>query len=773
VGRTIWERQSSVIHTRAEQTENTEYTLSYLVSHLVGAKNKERVQQFLTDFELLEPRITKLGINRLISDYELAQNKEMADKLLIDYFTLLRKFSQRISKYISQRFLFTLFLNEGSPKVKNQIRRLISTRRYSYINLLNTWNPPRENQDIPKRRLHVLTQWNTDGSVAYCLGDEKSIAYYLENRHTILAIDLERGVVIGQTKILKDESRPLALFCSKDANYIALASANGNVKIYLVSLDMTNSELNVEIITEFNYQVPKFEKPVMTFNGSMFFFQDISNKLKQYNIQDGETFEFEEIPVIGDGYELSSLEFLDNGIIFFSMRTTNDSQMYVLENSGQKTMLRIPKVDVVTIAPCGPREIAVAYTDRTISLYKVDGTLKLLSTTEVKEIPETMLWYRNELLWVSERQTFHSWKPNEDVEEIIPDELNYRFSSAKLAASPEGNLMVVGFASCMSFVLSKDSLSTSPNFQTVFQEPEGKQGYYCVQRSLDGLRFIDGISKTTLKVSDISSEYYIFAMDGDQNFLGALSIGRGGFIVDPKLRSVDPIVGFPEDISGVAGDPDSGFWLTDRRGAIYHVSMKHKCTPVKNVGLSKVGRADIHAWPGFVVWMGTSIYNSGEGAEFTDVLVIFKAEKHQHGRLTYIGKRIFSPEDGLFTTLAFNFKTQQLIQVWQRSSLYKHVVKVGSLDDFIQKKEKIFDISSVDLNVNSSSISADGNSLYLLCDSGNLFWLDAQTFKVITLISGSEFITSLASPSNSNNLLAIILNGKKVTFCDFSREHGL
>lgn len=785
-----------------------EYTLEFLPANLTEDGEIEELYIVLTDFEFIGAKIDepKLGPQRLIEDYNLALNfsieaPEVSELEL--YRNFIQKHIQRLTKY--RGLLFTLIYHEGFPAAQAKAQELASQGLWTkpWLRTTLAWTPTSE-VNVTTERIEILKQWTFEASSASVLAKERQLAFFVKRLGQIGVVDIESGYELPQM-ISTRHFRILGVFSSSDAQHLAIAYENGEAD--LLRLAYNRNGVLVSSTKKIEYLVPEYEAPIMEFIGNFLWYQTAAGPIARLHLMSGET------SLMFSGFssdadkgasgmvhslnkalakslksllqrlnlnttkvnatfrgELSGIGALLKHYVI-TLRYGSDTYMVILDESGPVTSLRCAKTDVTCLCT-NDRQFAVAFTNHKLAVFDTLSGIVQLCETKLNELPACMVWNDNKIVWISEKGTLHNWNVDVSREPYNLDGGGSVFLTARgLVMRPNRTFAMVSATAALCFAIIQRDEKQPYQIQAVF-EAGAKQAYYAIQKRENGVWVLDSASKKEIWIEREIDSSNMFSMDGANHLFGA-GISGPGMLIDIATHNINPVIQTPYGVTSVVGDPNAGFWLTDGSGAVHFVDPDYTCQKSGQPDLKVWGMPQLHCWPGLVVWSGLVLDQTEFGVDMLYALVFFEPNGRRHGRLRQIGQRLFAVSDGSFQTLTYDSKRNRLLVVWQFGSRFKHSVKFGTPQDFINKSEQEKEIIGVDHDVLVAKVTTDGRGLYMLCQSGNLFRLDAETFDVQAVLSGSIPLTGMSQGIVQDASLVLIEGGSRLFFCEFERSPSI
>jgi hypothetical protein len=299
--------------------------------------------------------------------------------------------------------------------------------------------------------------------------------------------------------------------------------------------------------------------------------------------------------------------------------------------------------------------------------------------------------------------------------------------------------------------------------RVALQGPDGS-GYAVIERDKEDL-LLDLAKRRELHFAQLDKRRlpYQYAIDGKGWLLAAYPTG-GGLLVELTSHRVLPLEDVPSNVVCVAGDPDSGFWLSDRQGNVYSASLDG-CKHVADVGFVNPGRSQLRCGRRHLVWYGACLQGTDWGTDVADALVAFELRPGR--QLTRQGERFFSKKDGIFRALDIDLLDDSLVVVFERSAQHPSSVKSGNPEDFLGDRDEEHPLLGVDLGAMRVRLTPDGSGVDLLCTEGNLFRIDRRTGCAQAVLSLGDPLTDLAVRVGGRPELVLILGKTRAIICTF------
>lgn len=751
-------------------TGNNPHGLSELPYHLIKAENFEQVDQTLTDISFLDAKNSMFGPQKLISDFELAAAYGWTNTELDQYSNFLRKNSQKLDLY--RELFFTLIQFEGFPAAQAFANDLVSRGRWlkPWLRLTPCWIPPQP-ENTTGTQINILTHWDFERTALACVAEGSLLVFFIKELGSLGMVDLKNSrALLGEVWIRKE--RPLALCSSHDARFVVAAFEDGTADVLEVEFDRTGEFQKRKFIGSVPYYVPKFEKPVMEVVGHDLWLQAedgsilCDNLASPVKLPRPKLFE-DTIPELSGFVSLGDCRFL-------TFRKGKDTEL-VLWNADQSTHRRSEKgTDVVSICPCGPSQVAVAFKNRTIGVFDTSAGIEQIAYLDVEELPRAMVRGESDLLWATYRGSLYTWNFHSATEATEIEKPGNRVSYEapfNLVKTSDHAFALITRSSAITFNLNERGTPYG-NIRAIFSATEG--AYCAIEETADTAWFIDSASKSRLRVVEQPGEDYLYAMNDLGQLLGTnMDTGRG-FVVSRDRRSVLPISSIPLSISSICGHSQGGFWLADTFGNIFHLRSDRAIQAVQQIDLNDIRGCAVYSARDLLIWRCACMHQTSYGNEFVQAIIFFQVDPRNPSRLIETGRRFFSADDGNFQTLAYDPAQQLLWMIWQASSRHvKHnlFIKKGSIRAFIDKKEVEEEIQGIDLGfevgISALLLNAKCQAAYCLTNHGSLVRLDIHSLQHQAVLSASEPITAIAPAGGPKDSLLCVFRNSKVYSCEF------
>lgn len=735
--------------------------LTELPHHLAGSRQYGELAALLSDIHYLDGRCRTGNIFALIQDYELLPTEHQAVR---EYGDFLLKHAQRLAKY--RGLLFTLIHHEGFNAAREKAVELSRHGRWQrpWIETAPAWMPDVAESPAERETIEVVARCDFGHSCASDLAGGRQIAFFVKRVGELGIMDLAKGSEWPQI-ITTRRLRPLAVFCSSQADYLVVAFENGEADLFrLVGND--SGILSQALVATLRYLVPEFESPRMEFVGNAFWYQAASGVLVWLDLDaDRPEEDYLELPGGFDGAELSGIA-PTNGQVVFGFRCGRDARLLVFEVGGRgATSHELPEIDIVGLCPCGTGQVAAALTNYRLTVFDVSHQIRALHEMVLTQLPTAMCFTDGRLVWIAEGGTVHTWVLDGAAESRELKAPEVKLGYAQRLVAFKSRFSVVTRSSAMRFALMSGTRPERSGFTMAFRNAVDKEGYYALQDRDTGTWLIDGVKMRETLISVHRLRPHECATDGMNHFFGVQSIGQA-IVLNLNTHRTIPIPGIPPRITSVAGNPEGGFWLAGADGTIHYVGLDMTCVLVNHVLLENASNARFECWQGLSVWLGVCLHDRGSGTEWPNVFEFYQVNQGIRGALRRIGRRFFYAEEGRCLAFTYRPAEDKLWTLWANG--YVCSIKFGTPRDFIEKREQVAELKAVDRDVNDIRIAEDGSVLYLLSENGNLFRLNSHTFETEGVFSGSVPLTSLAMGSDSGEPLLCIEGGRRMLFCSFN-----
>jgi ABC-type oligopeptide transport system ATPase subunit len=733
--------------------------------HLVNSEQEEEAAALLCQLQYVDDRCQWCDVYELLEDYGGVHN--ITQEKFGQYRDFVRKHAQRLARYPGA--FFTLVQQEGFQSAKKAAQELVTDGQWRkpWIETIPAWIPSPSQARGSMETPDVLAQVEFDERSIVELAQDVHIAFYLRSIEEIGMIDLTRGRELANIiPIHRSDIRPLALTISPDAEFLAIAFVNGEAD--LLHLHSSETSNCIEQLKTFTYLPPEFEAPIMVFAGNVLWYQAESGKLGRLLIEDGIVSQsFVDLPpVTGDG-ELSGICVIDEQVVI-TMRQQNNTTIIALTLDGRSVSLRFANARFACLTPCGPKRVALALKSNHIAVVEIGSEVTQVSDLLVDEFPSCMTMTGSDLLWISKRNTMHTWTTrSQDTARTIENPSLAAFHARRLVRWKDGTFGLVTTTKAVRFNLTTANTPGKYPIRAVFDASRHGKCYYAVQERPDGLWFLNGVMRSQVHLIEGSPEtLQKYAMDGASHLFGIGANGRG-FLMDIGSQIVRRLEDLPLNVLSVVGSPTGGFWLIDMTGVIFFLAPDGTRYASCRVKLKDIGQSEIHCWPGLLLWKGICLHDNGIGEETTNASIFFQPVGSSPGALRVLGQRFFVGIGGVHQLVAFNAVQEQMWIISSTETLLEYSIMSGTPQDFIEQREQKQRVSGIDQLALAARITHDGTGLYLLCMSGTLFRLDTATMEIKAILCGSLPITSMVQSESITEPFALVAGHVDLYHCVF------
>jgi hypothetical protein len=742
-------------------SHKTVHALVELPYQLAGAELPDQLVGLLSDIAYLDDRCARCDIGGLISDYDLLRDK--SDMNTLAYRDFLRAHLQRLSQF--RGMLFSLIHHEGFSAARAQARELVAQGHWKlpWIKTMEAWTPPIERSAPAVERLERITQFDFGLSAAVAVAEDRLHAYFVSKRGQIGIVDMR----VGWRHPLTVSCRPaniVALFSRPDGQYLVVAFEDGTADVIHLGHDE-----NAAVVAGIAYRVARHHPPVMALLDHDFLYQDSAGNLAALRLADGSTRIVlgldQEHGAIG---EMSGIARL-NGSTVIGVRNDRQTRLLLVEVSGQVRPLLTIEVDVIAMSVCSSDRLAVAFADGTLAVFNTSDVATRVAHAILDELPRCLVCEDEVVTWTTSRGQVRKWHYHTSEPQAHMDAGGIDLRGAHvLALKGDGTMVAVTDTAAIWFRKTGQGVS-APHRLTQLLTAAKSNTFYAIQKRCPGLFLIDGLSQSVEMIEPNTDSPHIFALCAPDLFLGARLEGEG-MLIDPVCKRAKRVSAIPPRVASIACETNHGFWYTTDSGLLGFVDRDGNQHSIGQVGLDDIRWATIRSIGDRLMWVGNSLDDGPTGQDRLFAAVFFEITDHQHGWLREIGQRKFAHGDGLPTAFAYDRSADRIISVWQNGRKWRHYVKMGSASDFMNRHESEHPLFDVDLDVSVATLAPDGDGIYLLSRSGNLFYVRNGSWRSKGHLSCSLPITHMSEEVMGNGSVVVVLDASLIYVCRYERS---
>ncbi len=742
-------------------------SLAVLPFHLAhaGPDRKNGLATILADLRYLDARITTDSVYQLINDYDLPG---VSTASLEEICCFLIRHAQSLT--LHRNAFFALVYHEGPTPSREQAKELVRAGRWRKPWLrseeVSLPSPVRNNRS-PTVTIDAVCHF--ERSCATDLAIDRRLAFFVEKLGQIRIVDLRSAEIMPGILNIR-RFRPLLLSSRADAAYVAIAYEDGRAEVCRLQIAADGSVFSLSQIATFGFHLPEVEAPVMEWDEGMLWFQSDPESICRLDPSQAKPQPQRIILPPGLVGEMSAFVSLGASKVVAFRRPDDATALVALGPEGPGAILIRPGGDAVCVCHCLDNCLALGFSDGFLEVYRLASGFTQVARLDLKHTVARLVWNGSSLICLTEDGMFLTWNPTRDHS---PEDLGrcaevfgvtLLNSPRRLAYWTPVEFGAVFHSGAFRFAIAEGTASDSGTLRLALQGPEGS-GYAIRERDKED-SLVDLARRRELHFDPLDKHRlpYQYATDGAGWLLASYPTG-GGLLVELSTHCVFPRGDVPSNVVCVAGDPGSGFWLSDRQGIIYRASLEDGCKQVTDVGLIAPGRSQLRCGRRHLVWYGACLQGTDWGTDVADALVAFELRPGR--QLTRQGERFFSKKDGIFRALDIDLLDDSLVVVFERSAQYPSSVKSGSPEDFLGDREEEHPLLGVDLGAMRVRLTPDGSAFDLLCAEGNLFRIDRGTGRAQTVLSLGDPLTDLAVRVGGRPELVLILGKTRAIICTF------
>ncbi len=213
----------------------------------------------------------------LLVDYDLIQRRPMTPP--INCAAFLHRHLQHLIEH--PRGLFSLVHFEGPPQSAQAAQDLVQRKLWPkpWIRSTPAWLPPLPQAKHAAATIDITTQFRFANSCAGGLAIDADLAFFVKRLGQIGIIHLQRQEELPHVLSVRAQ-RPLGMFASDDARFLAVAFDNGQADILRLIIPTGGVPTGHDIVATAKYLIPDMDPPVMMWIGSVLLFQPDAKRLR-------------------------------------------------------------------------------------------------------------------------------------------------------------------------------------------------------------------------------------------------------------------------------------------------------------------------------------------------------------------------------------------------------------------------------------------------------------------------------------------------------------
>ena len=724
--------------------------MTELPYHLAQAHRNEELHELFADLSYLVARVAAGQVYEQIEDFALVGSSLPPN--LNWWRQFLQKNAQKLKTYPDM--LVALVNHEGAnSEARDLAMRVVWAQ--PWLRTTPEQMPSRSIETAKSLKAVITGQLKIpNGPKILAVAPQGQVAFCFESLGAIRLYDLNS---MQQTEVVLSipRSRPLVIECASDATSLVVFNDNGKAQLYRCIFGSNQRVLRLELVTEFGFYLPESESPVVIYHEGAFWYQSNSGDIAHLSTQNPHV----SVNSIKQNGELSSLVFVENKL-FLTLRQGSSTLIVV---PGVMTLKR-ENTDVTGACWCGENNVAIAFSNGTIVVYKVTGYLSVKKELQVGMLRGSLGWDGTRLLWVEENGGFNAWCPDEDEPQMVNDNQEI-FSShlfaipQKWCSPPNGPILLSTNDSIVKFNIYNASVCPDTPLEIQYATFLGGPEWRLVYKNKEDYLLIERqpLREVLLEAGVLGRLHC--ALDGKEVLFAATGQGTGSILNLADLTKTD-IQNCPPGINSVAGEDKGGFWFTDRASNIYHTGVQGQCFRLVKTGLHGASQSSLLNCGDILVWYGYSYkYFEESGSEPARTFLFFR----KTSTLQQLSQHFRHPREGICLSASYDKINNLLITLWCVDK--KFTLRIASLEDFSKWKfqELGIDLSESNGFVNAA-LSTNGKFIGILNPSGRLTCVSVSTGKIMGRLAPSKPFVAVASGSSGSDFW-LLDSGKIVYEC--------
>jgi hypothetical protein len=241
-------------------------------------------------------------------------------------------------------------------------------------------------------------------------------------------------------------------------------------------------------------------------------------------------------------------------------------------------------------------------------------------------------------------------------------------------------------------------------------------------------------------------------------------------MVDIQAMSVGEVAGLPPGMAGVAGDAAaSDFWLADRHGRLLWVEAGGRYAMAAETGMEKPAGGAVACGGGRVIWSGSALSKTLEGADMTPAFVFFDREG-PGGQLRRTGDRTYVKHEGTTQAWDYDGGSGALAAVLGKVLPERLAIRSGTRAEFSTSAEyeETDGLKGYSGAATAARLTAGGNGLVVLLRDGTVLWLaagGAGKWALAASVRPSSALTDLARGRSADGSALMVADGTKLVRC--------
>jgi len=709
--------------------------LGELPFHLALGARKTEFHSLFSQLSYLSARVATGNIYELTTDYSLFGNSP--DLILTLWHDFLQKHAQRLSNHHSM--LVALVNHEGFSEARAQID--IVPWKQPWLRTSPEQMPKRGLKDEEGLSLQVMGSLEFHRDTVSAIAPQKNIAFCLEHLGSIRIYDLNTMRKTDATLSIKRD-RPLVIACAPDATSIVILYESGSAELYRCFFGEKNWPERLELVTEFNFLLPEVEDPVVVWQKGAYWYQNTPGNIASISVDfplvNNETQPF------GDLGEISAIVFTEGTRLIACRHGSNTTLI-----ARNVPSLEYRSIYVTSMCGCGADNVAVAFTDGSIVLFKLNDAIESIAEFHAGMVAGNLGWDGSRVIWMDRRRDFFAWciseilpLPIQENHEILPDTL---FSlPQEWHIQPDGSVLLRMTHGMFSFKLKENGNTRVDRVEELFG---GSIWRAVIKRGDDRWLFEKQPLREVLLERDVRGRLYC-APDSKGCFFIVNSSGLGAVIDLVSLRSMT-MQGCQPGLNTAIGEETGGCWFLNRVGNIFYSDATGECRCVATIDLPGVSGSHLYNCGDHIIWEGySSKYYSTTGSEPARTFVFFKKSEGNPPIINQIGEQIRHPSEGQCLAVCYDQANRRIVTLWgeKNNGIDTYLLRIASVTEFTRWRFQEIDITGIGpFEINQTALSADGRFLGLLNRAGEMICVSITDGQVLATLSTSSPFTAVVS----------------------------
>jgi len=752
--------------------------LEELPYHLAEAKDQQHLAEVLSSLTFLDARCRTGSVYDLLGDYPLTTDPANVQAAM----DFLRKNVQKISRYSNSLFSIARF--QGSPAIAEQAIRLVEQNKWKrpYLRLTSLDLPAEEAAHEPGQSLSLLARFDYPYSPAVDNATGRPVSFWVMGLGKVGILDT--GSMEPQNLVITTTRKPpLAIFCSADAAYLALAYDDGTAEVISLFFSPEGKFLYQKSAGHLDYHLPEVENPVFYWDCCDLWYQPDEMKLAKRSFPPaGQAVdcveELFDLPVETQG-EINLILPVSGGF-FIGARQGNDTSLCRLSEGDFHDLEVHLRSDILCAAASPGGDLAaLVFSDRQIIVYAFDQPGNQPATSAAPDNLKAVGWSGSRLYLVSRQFEIYLLETGENSNCIQLVEVG-TFYPRTLPVDPvrvfrrEGSTLEC--ATHVGVIKLTPSEAAAPRQairKVLFTRPDESCAAVQITGEEKQISLLDCRNRREYPLAPNGGNLFVSAVDGKSDFFTVHISGLGAIVTAAgETFNFNEI---PPGIISLAGDPFGGFYGCEENGEIYHFTPHEQVKVTSTASLKKYipGGSALRAFENCLVWKGVS-QNAVPGKPDAELLLVFF--KTGPGRLLPYATILFLKSEGHFSCFTYDSLTGRLMVVMREEGGHQMVFSHGTIDDFqcgsaIQIPLQCGGdfITKIEYR-QANGVGKHTETAYLLSQQGNLFALDIPAGQIVAALAPETPLTSLSLRQNSSAVLYCAINDRWVYQCDLEKN---